>query len=313
MKKLVQVSTFRRSVRIHFPLVGGGPPSGEPRGACSQEQSLKSRLRAAWALANAETEWHAMVTCTYGHDPGKDEARRDCVRFRRRLLRLGFVDWAWIREFTEAGRVHYHWFLGGESGVRLRSEATRIVSRHGNPTELCEGPTGQAVAQAWGEIAAERAEDEGAVWRFTWGGIVELLRHPDAAGRYAAKEAAKRVQKRAPWPNPGRWWAMSPHLTPQAREVTMQEWPQGLEARTVFSLTEWAEAIAHSSKGGPRPLGSRANCQGGAGRSHRPHPAAGPVAGSNQGEAPRLLEGAGNTHPVGGASLPSGAIPSAPA
>jgi hypothetical protein len=217
---------YRRSVRLHWP-VHGSPVAAE-RGVVSGVQSDKSRRRCAFYLLNAETDWKAMITLTYAEDVGAATARRDIIRFRRRMLRLGNVEWAWFREFTLRGRVHFHWFIGGDAvGEALSRGSFKEVVRRGAKTRLPESAIAKAIVESWIRVAAPVRRE--AFDKFQRGGILELLRTPDAAGRYAAKEAAKRVQKVAPpgWERPGRWWAMAPGITPRRRGgVAVDRWPK---------------------------------------------------------------------------------------
>lgn len=183
-------------------------------------QSVKSRLRAAYNLGNAECSWVAMITLTYREPPSDYAAvRADRERFLDRVRkRFGPTQIGWILEFQRRGAAHFHVWVGDdcELGRRLVSEPVRERERKGTVRRICRGPSADWIASAWIDIVGDTSER---FRRFQSGGIVELMDHADGAGRYAAKEAAKRCQKEAPWPV-SQWWGMSRSLLPQARHRT---------------------------------------------------------------------------------------------
>jgi hypothetical protein len=152
-----------------------------------------------------------MITLTYDDASADELTGRDCKRhlraFRELLRRKGQTN-GWILEFTARGRPHYHVFLAAPLALDLEW-VTR--NRRGHPTEVATmHADGGVIVEAWQRIAAKK------VLSFDRGGIIERLRTPDAAGRYVAKEASKRAQKRTPegfgWV--GRWWGLSADLKP---------------------------------------------------------------------------------------------------
>jgi len=210
-----EVTDYKTGSRVAYP------PKSPPCGAlgcadrASRNQSTKSRLNAAFQLGNAETDWLAMATLTYRSSPESYvETRAHRVRLLDRL-RKKWKDphFGWILEFTQNGAPHYHLFLGsgGELGEAIRAEPTLTRQRKGKPVLVFCGDFAQWVAEAWVAIVGDTTDEFRA---FQFGGIVEPMRSADAAGRYAAKEAAKRIQKRAPWPVL-QWFAISRSVRPK--------------------------------------------------------------------------------------------------
>jgi hypothetical protein len=170
-------------------------------------------------MGNAETNWVAMLTLTYRVSPQP----ADLVRHRRAFLarlerRFPACHWAWILEFQRRGAPHYHLFFGdgGPLGVAIEESPLVTVMRHGTPTQVLCGDLARSLADWWIEIVSDTDPRFRA---FQGGGILERMRSPDAAGRYAAKEAGKRVQKSLPpgWPGGFRWWGMCRAIKPRAR------------------------------------------------------------------------------------------------
>lgn len=191
------------------------PPDDIER--ASVRQSAKSRQNCAFQLGNAETDWLAMVTLTYRTNPSSyEEVAGHRVRwFDSMRKEWGRFDYAWFLEFTERGVAHYHVFVGsgGDLGDAIRRERTRTVTRKGNPVAILRGDVDASAVHHWRRITSDGSDEWDA---FQTGGIVERMRTPDAAGRYAAKEAGKRVQKIAPWPVK-QWWNMSREIRPVSR------------------------------------------------------------------------------------------------
>jgi hypothetical protein len=84
--------------------------------------------------------------------------------------------------------------------------------------------------------------------RFQRGGIVEVLRSPDAAARYIAKEAGKREQKELPEGVEGgkRWWWLSKRgkPVPEARGRLI-DWPLAVPLSRVFDKAQLASSIVN--------------------------------------------------------------------
>lgn len=188
------------------PKLVAGRPSSNARGACSNEQSIRSRIRAAFWFANANVEFAVMATLTFdkpsaarmGNSNGST-AKRPLKALLEWLRRRGILS-AWIMEFTRAGSVHFHLFLPMIEGIEWK-----VVMRRGKETKVCkDSGFARDFAEVWIRVAEQSVES------FHRGGILELLREPSAAARYVAKEASKRIQKVAPetFSNPGRWWGI---------------------------------------------------------------------------------------------------------
>jgi hypothetical protein len=153
----------------------------------------------------------------------------------------GKEQWAWIMEWQQRGVIHFHLFFS-QSFISRVGYWTERKERHGKTTEIIRGPLDEWIQAEW--IKATGC-NSAKFRRFQAGGIVELLRSPDAAGRYVAKEAGKRTQKRLP-PGvtaAGRWWWISPAGKPIAtREITMERWPFEKAYHHVFDVAELQRA-----------------------------------------------------------------------
>lgn len=190
------------------------------------EQASRSRRRVAFVLGNASCDWVAMATLTFPTDPRPEFAIRALKNTRRQWERSGLKTWAWFREFTARGRCHYHVFFGGLEAEALRLE-TRRQRRKGKDVDISLHPWAQELERTWLRQIGE--PEDSPAGRFTLGNTVELLRSPDAAGRYAAKEASKRAQKSGgpEWAG-SRWWGRSAavHALPEGR-ADLVRWPEG--------------------------------------------------------------------------------------
>lgn len=216
----ITVTEFKNGSRLKWPVTKEPPPPPENRERGSLSQSVKSRLNSAFNLGNAETSWLAMATLTYRVAPSDYETLKSHrSKFLDRMRkRFGEFDYAWILEFQKRGAAHFHIFIGdgGELGALIKSEPTRTKKRKGVETEILTGDVAEYVTEAWIEIVGD---DSPKFLKFQRGGILEKMRSPDAAGRYAAKEAAKRCQKESSFPV-SQWWGMSRKLKALARGET---------------------------------------------------------------------------------------------
>jgi hypothetical protein len=214
----VEIEHFKTGVIAHYPSKQLHPPSGGCPDRESTSQSAKSRLNCAFKLGNAETDWLAMLTLTYRVNPTSyEETKAHREAFLRRLRRkFPSPDLAWFLEFTLKGTAHYHLFLGsgGALGSALAAAPRERVKRAENSVELIRGDPERFFVGWWRDLTSDGSDE----WeRFQNGGILESVRYPDAAGRYAAKEAGKRVQKEAPWPVKS-WWYLSRNCRPKLRK-----------------------------------------------------------------------------------------------
>jgi hypothetical protein len=157
--------------------------------------------------------------------------------------------WGWIMEFQGRGVVHFHVFIELPLLLRCRllePACLQRVSRHGRATDLVRGYLGDLARDSWlADLPGRNAKAEA----FNAGGIVELLRTPDAAGRYIAKEAGKRAQKRLPEGVRacGRWWYLNPAFRPKASR-TVEVPDVGLPPwRRVFDQDDIRSAALHQS------------------------------------------------------------------
>jgi hypothetical protein len=236
----LEVVEYRNGIQIKFPSKGDPEPP-EERTRASNEQSGKSRRRCAFTLGNAETNWLAMLTLTYRVAP---ESYEEVAEHRKRLLesmrkKWGKFDFAWFLEFTRKGTPHFHVFIGdgGNVGDIIRNSPIRQVNRRGKKTDVVGGDFEASIVRWWTRQVGDESEG---FRKYQNGGIVELLRTPDAAGRYAAKEAGKRVQKSAPWPV-RQWWYISDSVRPEQRHdrvISVKDYlkafPDGRMVSTIY-------------------------------------------------------------------------------
>lgn len=179
----VRLEVGQRDVRIHRVLRLQNPGSrrggGRRREIC--EFSAASARRLTFTARNFPG-LAVMVTLTYPRDfPTNGRTVMDhWRRMRQWLVRQGHKSGLWFKEFQARGAPHFHVFLTGPI-----------------PHE--------AVSETWYRIVGS-----GDI-RHLWAGTrVEALRNPSAAGAYAAKYAAKTLQKEVPsdFSSVGRFWGV---------------------------------------------------------------------------------------------------------
>jgi len=164
-----------------------------------QDQSRASRHRAAFCLGNAECDWLAMVLLTWRVIPPRVMVKKALRRLTERWhSRWGEGLDAWILEMQQRGAPHYHLFVSTNSNFGLacaNAPKEQLTRENGKTATVVRGGPDFWLRDAWLDcIGADDVESR----RFNARGIIELMHSPDAAGRYAAKEAAKREQKLLP-------------------------------------------------------------------------------------------------------------------
>lgn len=148
-------------------------------------------------------------------------------------------------EFQGRGVIHYHVFIERQClAERGWLDSSHMVSstRQRRLTTIIRGPLDTRLYLAWVAAVGDRSPE---FLAFQRGGIVELLRTPDAAARYIAKEAGKRAQKRLPEGVKacGRWWYLSPAgkpvvermLTMPCHVLTHLPWKRIFEKHLLFA------------------------------------------------------------------------------
>lgn len=240
------VTIFRRGAVVSWPADRDGPGPALPRQIGTFDDgdgpgpvwwegrwpgdpvrmTATSRRFVGFTLANADVEWRAMATLTWDRDVSPDEATGAVKAWRKRLWSMGLGTFSWIREHHRSGRPHYHWFLGRAPGSvdPVEGETLRRVVRRGKATDVLSGPLGLALEDAWLRIATPSNPG------FVRGGLTELLRCPEAAGRYVAKEAGKAAQKVAgpEWAG-RRWWGRSSDVVAlPVATARLTDWPAGV-------------------------------------------------------------------------------------
>lgn len=224
----ITVSFFKHGAIVNYGLPCK-PTKGGKAGRQIKDASLDSMRHAAFVLGNAKYDWGAMATLTHQVQP--KDLKLANRSFRRAVVREFGLDfqWAWFMEFQRRGVVHYHWFFErdtlDERGYLHPSNLETIVrwkkkngQKYAQPTTLIRGDFERWIVRHWTLCAHAQADKACA---FNAGGIVELLRHPDAAGRYVAAYATKKGQKHLPRgvDGAGQWWRMSKAGRPQEEKV----------------------------------------------------------------------------------------------
>jgi len=224
-KRNPSISYYKRGVIVNTPIVAAGRSNTTEakRGAISG-LSDKARNRLIFLAANAPGEWRYMITLTYPADPTKPAL--GLPAFLQMLRRSDGDAYLWVREYTEAKRLHYHVSLS-DCGLShtLASEGVKEYRSRGT---VCDGRTASRIQEHWihtlrksGEFSAEQMTRCSA---FNRGGIIEPFRSPEAAARYLAKEFSKREQKiPPPGLEGGRWWGASTSLKPRAFVTTRMD------------------------------------------------------------------------------------------
>ncbi len=231
----IRLTLYRVGALTHWPVIGRPVRHDSQRGRIA-DLSKKSRLRCAFAFGNAQKDWGAMATLTFRTQPR--EPKRALNIFSRAMRNeVGEIQWAWVMEWQERGVIHFHLFFEREWIERV-GYFTETVVRHGHETELLRGPIDEWIQAIWCKAVGDRHPD---FRRFQAGGIVELLRTPDAAARYVAKEAGKRAQKQLPAgvEAAGRWWWLHPAFKPKpCGTLTIERWPYPKAYHHVFDVEQ---------------------------------------------------------------------------
>lgn len=221
---VARVEIFRAGARVSFTPSRIPDEDDErtiPARGTIKDMSGKSRRRAAFAFGNAECTWLAMSLLTFAPEALiNSSTAKAALKNLRRLWRSKWGESmdGWIVEVTKNGRPHFHLFHCAESmfGAQVAADVRRLGPEHrtrrGKAKRIVRGFSDAWLVDAWLEASGQ--SDDG----FFRGGIVELLDSADAAGRYVAKECAKREQKELPEnlaEGIGRWWWLSPAWEPQ--------------------------------------------------------------------------------------------------
>lgn len=176
-----------------------------------------------------------MLVLTFRECP--TEPKLALRRFVRKMRMFGPLQWGWVMEFQSRGAVHFHVFLERRYFRRFSWHKERVI-RRGKATDLVRGGLEELLVSFWMQSVGDKHPDFVA---FQHGGICELLRTPDAAARYVAKEAGKRAQKTLPeWlEGAGRWWWLSPAAKPRpVGTVRLEHWPYDRPYKQIFDSAE---------------------------------------------------------------------------
>jgi len=255
---------YKAGALVEFETASGNVPPGGRRNEIL-DQSTISRKEAAFAFGNAECDWLAMIVLTWRTAPHPDAVKKALRHVRRAWRkRWGESCDAWMMEMQSRGVPHYHVFVGSQSAF---GRACANAERHTIPAgeRWCEagccirtdaqrfdlgivrGGPDYWLRSTWHDAIRDHSEESK---RFNAAGIIEIFRSPDAAGRYVAKEAAKRAQKVLPEQyrdGLGRWWWLNPLWTPQPRyegTVDLKFWPWHFPVTHVWKAQDLAACIS---------------------------------------------------------------------
>lgn len=231
--------TYKHGAKVKWEPVsreGQAPPRGD-RGAI-RDQSRRSRHSCAFAFGNAECDWYATSLLTWRFPPAGREVKRAVRRLRDRWrARWGEAIDAWLMEMQVRGVPHFHLFHATDSnfGIACRAGSLETQTVRGTNVEVIRGGADFWLRDAWMDCIGCSDEE---TRHFNSLRMIQKLRHPDAAGRYAAKEAAKREQKALPEEYSeglGQWWWLNPRWKPRVRHRGMMD----------VSFWPWSSPLAH--------------------------------------------------------------------
>lgn len=187
-------------------------------------------------MSNAPRDWGAMAVLTFREQPREPkEALKKFVRSFRTMFGPDW-QWAWVMEWQLRGVVHFHLFFERDL-IERYGYSVEELTRHGHLVKVIRGFLDDWIVRKWIACVGDDHED---FQKFQRGGILEMLRTPDAAARYVAKEAGKRAQKQLPdgVNAAGRWWWISPAGKPRPTGVlTLKTWPMDKCYKLVFDTT----------------------------------------------------------------------------
>jgi hypothetical protein len=260
------VKVFRKGAVVKFQsaqIPDEGAELVERKRGIIRDQSTVSRKRAAHAFGNAECDWIAMLCLTWHHMPPPKVVKAAWRAFREWWKgEFGEIPDAWIMEMQERGAPHFHLFIARQSNVgglvcaALQAGAIEVAEK-GSPRggtrtrRLVRTKWVEKIGRAWCECALQDYSAE-ALWWHTERGIVEIVESADAAGRYVAKECAKREQKVLPdhyAEGLGRWWYLARRWAPVERiEADVADiqatWPWDWPVKYVWDARDIAQTIS---------------------------------------------------------------------
>lgn len=250
---------YKNGARVYFPGAGNAGTHGRIPGARIRDQSDTSRRLCALMLGNANCDWCAMTTLTWRFPPTADAVRLAVDRLRRKWKeRWGESVCAWIMEMQARGVPHFHVFHAAQSafGAACLSAPTEHFPSHvgkgGRVKHAREVVRGLSVdnwlVETWTDCTDQRHDVD--ALKFNRGGICELMRSQDAAGRYVAKEVGKREQKALPAryaDGLGRWWWLAPRWEPKpisVADIDLRFWPFDIPLSHIWNGEQIAEAVS---------------------------------------------------------------------
>lgn len=205
-----------------------------------RDASKRSLIRGAFLMANPVKPWGAMATLTHRLIPKDTKgALRKFLRNWRKTFGRN-VQWAWFMEFQKRGAVHFHFFIEKEwleENHFLDNLDVRQRRKNAQPTILIRGDLERVVLALWLRAIGDFAPQ---TKRFNRGGILEMLRSSDGAGRYMAAYVGKEEQKQLPEKcEPcGRWWEINPLYKPKPEGFAVaRHWPFPFRYKHVYDAS----------------------------------------------------------------------------
>lgn len=249
---------YKNGARVYFEGAGNAGKRGRIKGAKIRDQSDTSRRLCALMLGNANCDWVAMTTLTWRFPPTAEKVRLAVDRLRRKWKeRWGESACAWIMEMQARGVPHFHIFHAAQSAFGkacLDAEGEHFPSHVGrggkvkHARDVVRGTVDRWLVGAWLDCTEQLGDADALA--FNRGGICELMRSPDAAGRYVAKEVGKREQKALPAryaDGLGRWWWLAPRWEPKpisVSDIDLRFWPFDVPLSHIWEGEQIAGAVS---------------------------------------------------------------------
>lgn len=291
-----RVVFYKTGARVYFDgAKNAGTGGGRKKGALITDQSAESRRLSALMLGNANCDWCAMTTLTWRFPPTAEKMQLAVDRLRRKWKeRWGEGVCAWVMEMQRRGVPHFHIFHAAQSatGAEILRAPTQTFPRNYSKGRLksertvVRGAFDKWIVGTWLDCT-DQLGDASAL-AFARGGMCELMRSPDAAGRYVAAEIGKRYQKQLPKAYQktglGRWWFLNPRWEPRPisfGSLDLRFWPYDIPlshiwegiaisgcvvesemADTKMPLKHWLRVMGFEAWPTIRPASGDALCSG---------------------------------------------------
>jgi len=236
---LIKATYYRRGA-----VVTGWPSrwpstSGERihRRGIIRNATVRTLIRAGFAIANAPVDFDLMTTLTFRERPAEAKKALRAFCSSETIKPMLGAAWGWVQEFQERGVVHYH-LLHTKEALAGHWEPGdtpwRTVGKGKRARTVLGGLAEQDIAEEWMSATGDNSYKS---HRYNFGGITEVMRDPAAAGAYLGNYFSKMGQKQLPEDEPpqGRWWWLHPSLAAKPiGESILLEWPFDRPHHLVF-------------------------------------------------------------------------------